>query len=228
MSKNLFVTGTATDVGKTYITALMVKKLADAGIKCAYFKAAASGNPRNSRGEIIPLDPLSVKNTAEVSNPVEICCPYVYETAASPCLAAEIEGNPVDLNVVSEKFGRLTERCDAVTAEGSGGILCPMSRKDGTIVWLEDVIKKLNLSCLIVADAGLGAINSVGLTVSYLNARGITIKGVIFNRYDPENAVCRDNVKTCREAFGIKVVATVENGADDLGISAEELFSLYD
>ena len=60
MSKNLFITGTGTDVGKTYITGLIVKKLREGGVSAAYYKAAMSGNERRTDGTLIPGDALQV------------------------------------------------------------------------------------------------------------------------------------------------------------------------
>ena len=164
MSKSLFVTGTGTDVGKTYVTGLVIKKLAKSGVRTAYYKAAMSGNERRADGTLIPGDALSVKEVSGISQPLEEMCPYIYENAYSPHLAARIEGGPVELSVVQEGFCRVSGAYDYVTVEGSGGILCPI-RYDEERIMLEDVIKALDLSCLLVADAGLGTINSVALNI---------------------------------------------------------------
>mgnify|MGYP002619261729 FL=1 len=66
MSKKLFITGTGTDVGKTYVTGLIVKKLQDSGISAAYYKAAMSGNQRRVDGTLIPGDALQVKNMSGI------------------------------------------------------------------------------------------------------------------------------------------------------------------
>ena len=100
MAKALFVTGTGTDVGKTYVTALMVKKLAESGENAAYYKAAMSGNRRRSDGSLIPGDAMFVQQTAGLSQPLGEMCPYVYEHAWSPHLAARYEGNPPELPVI--------------------------------------------------------------------------------------------------------------------------------
>ena len=94
MSRGLFVIGTGTDVGKTYVTALIVKKLKDSGVSAAYYKAAMSGNQRDGDGKLIPGDALLVKEISGISQPLEEMCPYVYERAFSPHLASRIEGNP--------------------------------------------------------------------------------------------------------------------------------------
>ena len=97
MSKALFITGTGTDIGKTYVTGLIVKKLAQAGKNPAYYKAAMSGNDRRADGSLIPGDALFVKEMSGISQSLDDMCPYVYENAWSPHLASRVEGNPVDL-----------------------------------------------------------------------------------------------------------------------------------
>ena len=104
MSKKLFVTGTGTDVGKTYVTALMVKKLHGAGLRAAYYKAAMSGNVRRPDGTLIPGDALCVQQVSGIGQSLESMCPYVYEHAVSPHLAARMEGGPVELDVVKNGF----------------------------------------------------------------------------------------------------------------------------
>ena len=61
MSKGIFITGTGTDIGKTYVTGLIVKKLRESGADAAYYKAAMSGNERRADGSLIPGDALQVE-----------------------------------------------------------------------------------------------------------------------------------------------------------------------
>ena len=122
MSKSLFVTGTGTDVGKTFVTGLMLKKLRENGSRAAYYKAAMSGNDRRADGSLIPGDALRVKEMSGIEQPLEEMCPYVYETAVSPHLAAKLEGNPVELERVLEGLRDVRAKYDYVTVEGSGGI----------------------------------------------------------------------------------------------------------
>ena len=180
MSKNLFITGTGTDIGKTYVTGLMIKKLQESGLKAAYYKAAMSGNDRREDGSLIPGDAVRVKNMSGISQPPEEMCPYVYENAYSPHLASRLEGNPVQPEVVKAGFEKVAAEYDYVTMEGSGGILCPICFDEQKIM-LEDVITMLDLSCLLIADAGLGTINQVVLTWFYMKSRNIPVKGIIFN-----------------------------------------------
>ena len=227
MSKAVFLTGTGTDIGKTYISGLIVKKLAEAGKNPAYYKAAMSGNDRRADGSLIPGDALFVQKTSGISQPLEEMCPYVYENAWSPHLASRVEGNPVDLEVVRKGFLETADKYDYITMEGSGGILCPLCF-DERRIQLEDVIREFELSSILVADAGLGTINSVVLTAEYMKARSLPIKGIIFNHYHPGNIMEDDNIFMCEHMTGLPVIAKVQDDATELETDADVLAALYD
>ena len=227
MSKAVFLTGTGTDIGKTYISGLIVKKLAEAGKNPAYYKAAMSGNDRREDGSLIPGDALFVQKTSGISQSLEEMCPYVYENAWSPHLASRVEGNPVDLEVVRKGFLETADKYDYITMEGSGGILCPLCF-DERRIQLEDVIREFELSSILVADAGLGTINSVVLTAEYMKARSLPIKGIIFNHYHPGNIMEDDNIFMCEHMTGLPVIAKVQDDATELETDADVLAALYD
>lgn len=227
MSKKIFITGTGTDVGKTYVTGLILKKLNENGLNPAYYKAAMSGNERDLEGRLIPGDAVNVKKISGIKQPLEEMCPYIYENAVSPHLASRIEGNHVKFDVVEKGFDQVCEKYDYITMEGSGGIVCPICF-DEEKIQLEDIVKKLNLACLIVADAGLGTINDVVLTVEYMRARNIDIKGIIFNHFHKGNVMEEDNLRMCEYMTGIEVVACVEDDSEDLDIDVERLISMYE
>ena len=227
MSKNLFITGTGTDIGKTYVTGLILKKLNKAGKSAAYYKAAMSGNERRSNGSLIPGDASFVKNISQINQSIDQMCPYVYEKAVSPHLAAKIENNAIDMDCVLENFDNICKRYDYVTVEGSGGIVCPL-RYDSQKIQLEDFIKARSLSCLIIADAGLGTINSVVLTVEYMKSRSIPVKGIIFNNYNPESIMHQDNLNMCEYLTGLKVISCVKTGQTDLNLPINNIISLYE
>lgn len=227
MSKNIFITGTGTDVGKTFVTGLILKKLRENGKNAAYYKAAMSGNERREDGSLIPGDALYVKKISGISQPLDTMCPYIYETAVSPHLASRLEGNPVQMDMVQAGFHAVCEAYDYVTMEGSGGILCPICF-DEEKIQLEDVIKKLGLACLIVADAGLGTINSVVLTAEYMRARQIPVKGILFNHFHPGDVMEEDNLRMCEYMTGLKVLACVRDGDTDLDMDISLLTSLYE
>lgn len=227
MSKGLFVTGTGTDVGKTYVAGLLVKKINACNKNIAYYKAAMSGNDKDANGNLIPGDALSVKNASGISQSLQSMCPYVYETAVSPHLASRIEGNPVKLDVVMDGYNKLKAQHDYIIAEGSGGILCPINF-DEEKIWLEDIIKKMDIPCIMIADAGLGTINSVVLTYEYMKKQGIKCVGIIFNNYHPGDICEEDNKAMCEYMTGLKILACVKPGDADIEIDDEILLSLFE
>lgn len=226
MAKGIFITGTGTDVGKTYITALLVKRLQETGVMAAYYKAAVSGNQRQGQ-RLLPGDAMYVKKISGISQPLDIMVPYIYEQAVSPHLAARSEGNPVELSVVRQGYLTLCQHYQYITMEGSGGILCPLCWEEKRQLWLEDVIQELKLSCLVVAEAGLGTINATLLTVEYLKARQIAVKGIILNHFHNEDPMEQDNCRVIEKKGGIPVIACVAKGDLDIEISAEKLMSFY-
>ena len=227
MSKALFVTGTGTDTGKTYITGLIVKKLQEAKKNPAYYKAAMSGNDRRPDGTLIPGDALAVQTMSGIDQSLTSMCPYVYEHAYSPHLASRLEGNPVVMDVVTHGFADVTTDYDYVTVEGSGGILCPICFDEARIQ-LEDVVKELHLSSILIADAGLGTINSVVLTAEYMKTHGLPLKGIIFNHYHPGDVMEDDNIFMCEHMTGLPTLAKVQDGDTEVDMNIDALCALYD
>ncbi len=227
MSKALFVTGTGTDTGKTYVTGLIVKKLQEAKKNPAYYKAAMSGNDRRPDGTLIPGDALAVQTMSGIDQSLTSMCPYVYEHAYSPHLASRLEGNPVVMDVVTHGFADVTAVYDYVTVEGSGGILCPICFDEARIQ-LEDVVKELHLSSILIADAGLGTINSVVLTAEYMKTHGLPLKGIIFNHYHPGDVMEDDNIFMCEHMTGLPTLAKVQDGDTELDMNIDALCALYD
>ncbi len=222
MSKGLFVTATGTDVGKTYVTALLVKKLRAAGYRAGYYKAAISG-----ANTLEDSDAGYVNRIAGIGQAQETLLSYLYQKAVSPHLAAKIEKNPLVLSRVRADSQRVQQEYDFVTVEGSGGIVCPLRYDETEQIMLADVIKALKLNTLIIADPGLGAINAVVLTVAYMRSLQIGIKGIIVNRYTG-GLMQEDNVKMMEALAQVPVLALVAPGEQDLDLPAERIAQCYE
>lgn len=225
MSKGIFITATGTDVGKTYVTGLLVKKLRDAGVNAGYYKAALSGAEVTENG-LLPGDADFVARTAGIPEKPNDLVSYIYEEAVSPHLAAQREGNPVELAKIGEDFKAAAAKYEYLTMEGSGGIICPI-RWDEQKILLEDIIKYLDLGTLVIANAALGSINACVLTLYYLKEHGIPVRGIILNNYDDSDFMQVDNKKMIEEIGGVPVIACVKAGAKDIDIDVELLKSLY-
>lgn len=228
MKKALFITGTGTDIGKTYVTSLIVKKLRDAGLNAGYYKAALSGAEPDANGTLQPGDAIYVNKVANIGEKTENLVSYVYKEAVSPHLAAKINDQPIDFAKVTADFKRALAKYDYLTMEGSGGIICPLRWDNQQHVILDDLVKKLDLGVLIIADAGLGTINAAVLTIEHLKSRNIPIKGIIFNNYIPHDLMQDDNERMIEEMTGIKVLAKVKKGDTELNMAVSCLQSLYE
>lgn len=225
MSKGIFITATGTNIGKTFVTALIIKKLRQNGFNAGYYKAALSGAEWLD-GKLVAVDSDYVCRVSRMENEPNSLVSYIYETAVSPHLAAQIEGRPIDMNVLLSDFEKSKSSFDFIAVEGSGGIVCPL-RLDDKIIMLTDVIKAFDLDVILVASAALGTINSVVLTVEYAKQYNIVIKGIIINGYEADNFLHIDNKNQIEYLTGIPVITSVSQNADNLEIDVWELASLF-
>lgn len=161
--KQFFVTGTDTDVGKTYISAFLMQAL-----NCDYWKPIQTGTCEGS-------DTEWMKQHTKL--PDSRFAPEAYRFIAplSPHSAAELENTKIDLAKI-----QLPAR-DRLIVEGAGGVLVPINNKTLMI----DLIASLGLPVVVIARSGLGTINHTLLTLSALRHRSIPVVGVICN--DPPN-----------------------------------------
>ena len=227
MAKCLFVTGTGTDVGKTYVTALIVKKLRDSGLNAGYYKAAISGAEVAGNGNFLPGDALYVNEIAGLNEKSSYLVSYVYPEAVSPHLAAKINRLPINMEKIKVDFKQATQRRDFLTMEGSGGIVCPLRWDEQEKFGLDDVIKRLGLPVIIVAAAGLGTINATVLTVEHLNAANIPVRGIIMNNFHNGDLMEEDNRRMIEEMTKVPVLALVKDGDKELDIDIAALSALY-
>lgn len=217
--KGIFITATGTDIGKTYVSGLIVKKLRDNHINAGYYKPALSGAYLKN-GNLVPGDAEYVCQVSGLTEPYENLVSYIFETAVSPHLAAKMESAiQVNKDVIWQDYTKLTQKYDFMVVEGCGGILCPLNIPEplsseviynkSTLLLLPDIITLLNLDIIIVADAGLGTINHVLLTVEYAKQHCIGIAGIILNHFDEQNFLHQDNKKQIEFLTALPVLACV-------------------
>jgi dethiobiotin synthetase len=217
MTRGIFITATGTDVGKTYVSALIVKKMKELGYNCGYYKPALSGADApvlNDCEYVLKKSGSDIKNAKNFVS-------YLFQPAVSPHLAAKMENNPIKLSKIKNDFARIKSDYDYVLVEGAGGIVCPFNIEENLL--LPDVIKGLGLDILIVASAELGTINSTVLTVEYAKNHGINVRGIILNNYNENDFMQKDNKEQVENLTGIKVIATVKKNDDEI----EDISSVF-
>jgi len=208
MNNGIFITATGTDIGKTYISALLVKKLRDEGINCGYYKPVLSG-AEIVNGELVPGDCAYVKKVAGLEEPAMSYLSYCFKPAVSPHLASQIENNPIKLEKIKEDFEVIKSKYDFVIVEGAGGLVCPMDLSGDKPFLISDIILALGLDILIVTHAALGSINDAVTTVEYAKNHKINIRGIILNKFDNEDFMQCDNQKQIERLTEIPIIAKV-------------------
>ena len=226
MGKILFVAGTGTDIGKTYISALIVKRLRDCNLNAGYYKAAASGVELDTNGNLIGGDPVFVNDFANIGEDLKNLVSYVYAEPLSPHLAARINNRHIDLDVISRDLKNASDKYEYLVVEGSGGVICPLRWDNISKITTLDIVKKFNIPMLLVADAGLGTINSTVLTVDYLNSHNFKVNSIIANRFT-NNAMCNDNISMIEELTNLPVIAKVSQDSKNLEVEINLLTSLF-
>lgn len=221
MAKTIFITATGTDIGKTYVSGLIAKHIKDKGLNIGYYKAALSGS-----NDIKDSDAWYVKQQADLPDSYDEMVSYTYKHAYSPHLAAQIEGNPPDIKIIKNAYKDISKKHDYMIVEGSGGIICPIRYDSNQKIFLEDIIKELNIPSLIIADAGLGTINSTVLTIEYMRSKNLKINGVILNRFEMSNKMHKDNKKMIEEMTGVKIIGVVIDGI--LKLYKENIETLFE
>jgi len=203
VKNGIFITGTDTGVGKTVVTGLLGNYLNKKRIRVITQKWVQTGCHSFSEDIVKHLE-LMNKKRSYIENYIDEVAPCILKFPASPHLAAKLENLGIDISSIEKSYKRLADDFETVLVEGAGGILVPVNEE----VLVVDIVQKLNLSVLIVAENRLGAINQTLMTVGELKARGINILGIIFNQVSKEESeiVLKDNPKIVEKFSQVEVL----------------------
>lgn len=225
MEKGIFITATGTDIGKTYISALLVKQLREANINCNYFKPVLSGAIEHN-SELVAGDAKFVLDLAQIKENPQEHVSYLFKNAVSPHLASKLENKNIKLDKIITDYKKISGKSDFVIVEGAGGIICPLNIEENLFIY--DIPKTLNLSSIIVADASLGTINTTFLTVDFMKRNDLKIKGIILNNFDKNNFMHQNNLETIEKICNVKVIGTVKKDALTIDFIPKALEGLYE
>ncbi len=206
----LFVCGTDTSVGKTFVCAQLLGFLLRNGVNAGYQKWVSTGE----QGRPADLEYcLRVAGLAREPAVADLQVPYRFLFPASPHLAAEREDRRVDPAVLVKSYHKLRQQYRFLLVEGVGGVLVPLTRE----LLLIDLVALLRIPVLVVARSGLGTLNHTLLTLEALRDREIPVAGVVFSDGpDPEEELLvRDNMRTVAELGRVEVFGRLRRVADD-------------
>jgi dethiobiotin synthetase len=206
MKKGIFITGTDTGVGKTYVAAGIATALKRRGVTVGVMKPAETGC--SVRGDqLIPRDALRLMKAAGVHDSLSLVNPYRFRKPLAPSVAADLEGKTINVSAIMNAYQRLSARHDFMIVEGAGGIMAPLSQN---ITFL-DLAKALGLPVMIVARPCLGTINHTLLTVSALRERNIEVAGIVINHLDDRKAGLAEKTSptVIERISGIKIISII-------------------
>lgn len=182
--RGLFVTGTDTGVGKTWVGAQLAARLRALAVPLVPRKTVESGCIAHD-GELVPADGEAYFRAVGGTCPLQRITPYRLQHAISPQRAAQLEGADTTL---ANLFSATVEGVDAgdfLLVEGAGGFYSPLAL-DGLNA---DFAARLQLPVLLVAPDRLGVINHVLLSVEAIAHRGLSLFAVVLNRLDKDDAL---------------------------------------
>lgn len=211
MSRGLFITGTGTGVGKTVVTAGIVRLLRGKGIDAVPVKAVQTGGVPAKGGLISPdLDfCLSVAGMETSGRKIALMAPYIYTPACSPHLAGRIKGQYPKISHIRTCLEALLSCCDMVVVEGAGGVMVPLDEQSTML----DLMKILGFPVVLVAQTGLGTINHSLLSIHALRTAGLNVLGVVFNEVEPgspeDDFIKKDNIETVVRMGNVHVLGNV-------------------
>lgn len=180
----LFITGTDTEVGKTYVAALIARILRAAGHRVGVYKPAASGC-RQQQNALVSDDALRLWEAAGRPGELDRVCPQRFQAPLAPHLAAEAEGKQLDSDLLRTGLEYWQARSDVILVEGAGGLMSPLGQQE----YVADLAYDFGFPLIVVSRNALGTINQTlqTLIAAATFRDGLDIAGVVLNNPAPRN-----------------------------------------
>ncbi len=204
MARGYFITGTDTEVGKTWCTVGLMAALQQQGKTVVAMKPVASGCERTAEG-LRNDDALRLQAQASIELPYESANPYAFEPAIAPHLAAAQNGITIRLDAIVDAFQRLQGKADVTLVEGVGGWQVPLNETEN----VADLAHALGLPVILVVGLRLGCINHALLTAESIRASGCTLAGWIANGIDPAMAEQQNNIASIQQRIAAPLLGVV-------------------
>ena len=192
---SLFVTGTDTEIGKTFVSCALLRGLARAGLSATAMKPIAAGAHFSAEdGLWHNEDADQLDAAAGTVLPPEVRTPYLLRAPAAPHIVAAHEGMTLELDPIVACHREAMRRADVVVVEGVGGFRVPLDDERDTA----DLAVALALPVVLVVGMRLGCINHALLTADAIAARGLRLIGWVANVVDPAMRFIDENIDTVR------------------------------
>ena len=206
--KKVFITGTGTGVGKTYITSIILKNLL-LRQKVIGIKPISAGI---SQDHLINEDVQTLLDCQPSIDDHQKINFYSLKKAVSPHIGAEEEGMQIDFDFIKQRISALENEYDRVLIEGVGGILSPVDQSRTNL----DLIKHLDIPVILIIGLKLGCINDALLTQHALQSNDIKIVGWIGNQIDPEMKEVDKNIEYLKKNITSSCLEVNKYGSNNL------------
>ncbi|NND86203.1 MAG: dethiobiotin synthase [Nitrosopumilus sp.] len=201
--KSLFITGTDTDVGKTYVTAGLTITLRMMGIDVGVMKPFAAGTDQKKGYKSEDVQILS--KAARVSDPENLVNPQFFPIPASPYTAWKTLKIKPRINSVITSFKKLSKLHETLLVEGIGGIMTPILKN----YFVTDLIKEMNTPAIIVTRTKVGTVNHTIMTINMCQKYKIPIKGIIINDFDSDGYKINELSRDLKNLTGVPILGTI-------------------
>jgi dethiobiotin synthetase len=198
MKQAYFITGTDTNVGKTYVASKIIAQYVAQGYQVIGMKPVAAGCDFVN-GEWVNDDVLKLEAASNVKAPRHLINPYSFKEAIAPHIAAKNAGVKINIAVIKQAFDALTKLADIVIVEGAGGFLVPINDSEN----MADLAAALDIPIILVVGMQLGCINHSMLTYEAIKARNLKLHGWIANKIDPDMPFYDENIVAISQQLGM-------------------------
>lgn len=206
-----FITGTSTEVGKTFVTALLLRAYRSAGIDAVGYKPVTCGSREDA-------EQLRAACDGELT--LDEINPLAYQVPAAPMAAAMIENRPVDWAAMLAGARHLEEKYPMVLVEGVGGwkVPCLANRT------MADFAVELGWPVILVIDNRLGALNHVLLTLESIENHGLACRGLVLNQpRETRDAASISNAAILSQMTDVPVLTEIMHDQSELPLPPDLL-----
>ena len=213
---SLFITGTDTDVGKTWVAAGLAVTLRKMGVDVGIMKpfAAGGGVGTSKRKGFKSEDVEILSNAAQVTDPEKLVNPQFFPIPASPYTAWKTLKIKPKINTVLSSFKKLSALHQCILVEGMGGIMTPILGN----YYVTHLIKDMKIPAIIVTRTRVGTVNHTIMTVKMCEKYKIPIKGIIINDFDSAGYKAKELTRDLKSLLDVPVLGSIPY-VDDLSDS---------
>jgi dethiobiotin synthetase len=215
--KSLFIAGTDTDVGKTYITAGLGVVFRKMGLDVGVMKPFAAGTAQKKGYKSEDVEIIS--RAAMTCDPENLVNPQFFPIPASPYTAWKKLKTKPKVSTIVSSFKKLSKLHEMLLVEGIGGIMTPILKD----YYITNLIKEMKIPTVIVTRSKIGTVNHTIMTVKMCEKYKIPIKGIIINDFDSGYPI-KDLTKDLQNLTGIKVLGSIPFIKDMSDASLNRIF----